>query len=77
MNESVLQIIRDLQAGKSITGEAAETVFSAIMQGEATPAQIAAILMGLTIRGEEPDVVAGAAAPSWELADTFRFTVPL
>lgn len=62
MNESVLQMIRDLQAGKTITGKQAETVFSAIMQGEATPAQIAAILIGLNIRGEGPDVVAGAAA---------------
>src|SRR6266850_292480 len=31
------------------------------MRGEATPAQIAALLMGLRVKGETPDEVAGAA----------------
>ena len=62
MNSAVLQMIKELQAGNTVSGEATETVFSAIMNGEATPAQIAAILMGLSIRGESPEVVAGAAA---------------
>ena len=62
MSDAVLQMIKALQAGNDIGGEAAETVFAAIMNGEATPAQIAAILMGLSIRGESPEVVAGAAA---------------
>jgi anthranilate phosphoribosyltransferase len=54
-------MIRDLQADIEITGQATEAVFSAIMNGEANPAQIAAILMGLSIRGESAEVVAGAA----------------
>ena len=57
----VSQVIKDLQAGREVDGEAAEAVFGAIMQGAATPAQIAAILMGLSIRGESAAVVAGAA----------------
>ncbi len=61
MREAVVQMIRDLQSGSKITGAAAEEVFGAIMHGEATPAQIAAILTGLSIRGESAEVVAGAA----------------
>jgi len=61
MREPVARMIRDLQAGDAITGEAAEHVFTAIMHGEATPAQIAAVLMGLSVRGETTEIVAGAA----------------
>ena len=55
------QALRMVQAGTALTEHEAEQVFTAIMQGEATPAQIGALLMGLSIRGETPDVVAGAA----------------
>jgi anthranilate phosphoribosyltransferase len=61
MNDTVLQMIRDLQADATITEQATEAVFSAIMNGDAMPEQIAAILMGLSIRGESAEVVAGAA----------------
>src|SRR5207247_903662 len=36
-------------------------VFGVVMRGEATPAQIAALLMGLRVKGETPEEVAGAA----------------
>jgi len=61
MSEAVVQMIRDLQAGAEITEQAAEAVFTAIMSGEVNPVRIAAILMGLSIRGESAGVVAGAA----------------
>lgn len=61
MENSIAQAIRDLHSGSDISGNTAESVFGAIMGGKATPAQIAAILMGLSIRGESPAVVAGAA----------------
>jgi len=61
MSEAVSRMIKDLQAGNPVSGEAAEAGFTEIMNGEATPAQIAAILMGLSIRGESAEVVAGAA----------------
>jgi len=61
MSQAVLQMIRDLQADAEITDQATEAVFSAIMNGDVMPAQIAAILMGLSIRGESAEVVAGAA----------------
>ncbi|MDQ6981728.1 MAG: anthranilate phosphoribosyltransferase, partial [Mariprofundus sp.] len=61
MSNIIPQMIRDLQTGDEISGAASEAVFSAIMRGEATPAQIAAVLMGLSLRGESAEVVAGAA----------------
>jgi len=61
MSESVVQMIRDLQVGDEVTGDATQSVFSSIMSGEATSAQIGAILMGLAIHGETSEIVAGAA----------------
>ncbi len=62
MSTNIQQAIKQLQAGNhDFSAEETEKVFSEIMQGEATPAQIGALLMGLSIRGESPEVVAGAA----------------
>jgi len=61
MSNCVTEIIKAIQSGTEITGEKSEAVFSSIMNGEASSAQIAAILMGLSIRGESAEIVAGAA----------------
>jgi len=58
---AIQQVIRLLQSGDSFSGELAEDVFGEIMAGQATPAQIAAVLMGLSIQGETAEIVAGAA----------------
>ena len=53
--------IAQLAAGRSLTaGESAEA-FDVLMRGEATPALAAALLMGLRIKGETAEEVAGAA----------------
>ena len=58
-------IVRDaiatLADGGSLTDAHAAEVFAVVMRGEATPAQIAALLMGLRVKGETADEVAGAA----------------
>ena len=62
MSDNAMQnALRMLQAGTSLTESEAEQVFAAIMAGEATPAQTGALMMGLSIRGETPEIVAGAA----------------
>jgi len=61
MTYLIQQAIADTQKGTVLNEQQAEQVFNQIMQGEATPAQIGALLMGLSIRGETSDLVAGAA----------------
>ena len=61
MSQAIQQMIQQLQAGQSISGQQTEKVFGLIMQGKAAPSQIGALLMGLTIRGETAEIVAGAA----------------
>lgn len=55
------QAIRQLAFGESLQGTQAAEAFGSIMRGEATPAQVAALLMGLRVKGETIDEVAGAA----------------
>lgn len=55
------QMIHLLQAGEIVSGEMVEQVFTSLMQGKLEGSQIAAILMGLSIRGEKPAQLAGAA----------------
>jgi len=61
MSITIQQALGLIQAGISINGEDAEAIFGQIMRGEATDAQIGALLMGFSIRGETPEIVAGAA----------------
>src|SRR5205814_5794782 len=46
---------------RSLSEPQTTAAFGAVMRGEATPAQIAALLMGLRVKGETPEEVAGAA----------------
>ncbi len=61
MAEAITNLLRAVHQNTPIDSAMVEVGFSAIMAGEATPAQIGAILMGLSIRGETPEMVAGAA----------------
>ncbi len=48
-------------AGQALDLADASRVMDEIMQGEATPAQVAAFLVGLKMKGETPDEIAGLA----------------
>lgn len=62
MTSSPLQgAIRALAFGQSLTSAQTTDAFAWIMRGEATPAQVAGLLMALRVKGETPDEVAGAA----------------
>lgn len=62
MTPDELQLaIRRLAFGESLAAAEVASAFGRIMRGEASPAQIAAILMGLRVKGESPDEVAGVA----------------
>ena len=53
--------LQQLATGASLEAGAAAAAFDVVMRGEATPVQIAALLMGLRGKGETADEVAGAA----------------
>jgi anthranilate phosphoribosyltransferase len=58
----IRESIAKLADGKPLTREEAHATMLEIMSGEATPAQIAAYITALRIRGETPDAIAGSAA---------------
>lgn len=58
---ALLLAIKTLAGGGSLSAEAARAAFDFIMAGEATPAQVSGLLMGLRVKGETPDEVTGAA----------------
>ncbi|MDQ6829835.1 MAG: anthranilate phosphoribosyltransferase [Gemmatimonadota bacterium] len=53
--------IRRLAGGESLTADETADAFDVVMQGEATPAQVAALLVGLRVKGETAAEVAGGA----------------
>ncbi|MGH7418411.1 MAG: anthranilate phosphoribosyltransferase, partial [Candidatus Rokuibacteriota bacterium] len=53
--------IASLAQRQSLSEELTAEVFGVVMRGEATPAQTAALLMGLRVKGETAEEVAGAA----------------
>src|SRR3954471_15493813 len=55
------QAIRQLAMGGSLSELQSREAFGTVMRGEATPAQVAALLVALRVKGETADEVAGAA----------------
>ncbi|MGB8315591.1 MAG: anthranilate phosphoribosyltransferase [Aestuariivirga sp.] len=53
-------IIAKAAAGKPLTREEARMAFGIMMSGDATPSQIAGLLMALRVRGETVDEITGA-----------------
>ncbi|MDO8605191.1 MAG: anthranilate phosphoribosyltransferase [Phaeospirillum sp.] len=55
------EVLGRIAAGGTLSETQAEEVFEIIMSGDATPAQIGGLLMGLRVRGETVDEITGAA----------------
>src|SRR5258708_31158344 len=49
-------------SGRTLTRPEAESAMGSVMAGEATPAQLGALLAALAVRGETVDEIAGFAA---------------
>lgn len=60
MSDAMKPVLNTLAAGENLSVEAAEAAFDIIMSGDATPAQIAGMLMALRVRGETVDEITGA-----------------
>jgi anthranilate phosphoribosyltransferase len=54
-------LIEKLQRRQDLTREEAASAMEAIMEGRAQPAQIAGLLIGLSMKGERPDEIVGLA----------------
>jgi anthranilate phosphoribosyltransferase len=60
MSANLKQTIARLAAGETLADDQSEAAFDIIMSGEATPAQIGALLMAMRIRGETVAEITGA-----------------
>ncbi len=60
-SSALLGALRKLAAGQNLQADEAAQAFDVIMSGDATPAQVAGLLVGLRVKGETPDEVAGVA----------------
>jgi anthranilate phosphoribosyltransferase len=60
MSANLKPAIARLAAGETLTDDQAEAAFDVIMSGEATPAQIGALLMAMRLRGETVAEITGA-----------------
>ena len=60
-SSALLGALRTLAAGQNLHADEAAQAFDVIMSGDATPAQVAGLLVGLRVKGETPDEVAGVA----------------
>ncbi len=56
---TLAQLIGKVASRHDLTADEAEAAFGTIMQGRATPVQVAALLTALRVKGETPDEVAG------------------
>jgi anthranilate phosphoribosyltransferase len=62
MSDVVRDALATIVEGGTLSMDEAHAAMGAVMDGEATPAQLAAMLMGLRMRGESADELAGFAA---------------
>src|ERR1700733_13375839 len=60
MSQDLKATLGKLAAGETLSADEAESAFTIIMSGEATPAQIGALLMAMRIRGETVPEITGA-----------------
>lgn len=73
----IKEAINYLVSGSSLSFEQSTAVMEEIMSGEATPAQIAAFVTSLRIKGETVDEIAGLASVMREKAVPVEVTPPI
>ncbi len=68
--------LAELAAGRSLSRQEMESVFRQVMSGSASPAQIGALLMGLRLKGETIEEIAGAVTTMRALSTKVDVNVP-
>jgi len=77
MSDSIIRAaIASAVLRKDFSADDIRTVFASIMEGEATPAQIGALLIALRMKGETADEIAGAARAMREKAAPIAVSDP-
>ncbi len=77
MNLSILPFLHQVVEGRSLSAAHAERVLEIILRGNSEPAQIAALLVGLRMKGETVDEVAGFARAMRRVAQPLSIPGPL
>ena len=62
VSDGMRPLLAAVASGRALTRDEAEAAFSLLLTGAATPAQTGAFLMGLRVRGESVEEIAGAVA---------------
>ncbi len=70
------QTIQQVVETRDLSYEQMQAVMTAVMSGEATPAQIAGLLVGLRMKGETVDEISAAAQVMRSFAETVTVAVP-
>jgi anthranilate phosphoribosyltransferase len=65
-----------LSHGASLSRDEAARAFGCVMRGEGTAAQVSALLMGLRVKGESPEELAGAATALREAMTVLHADAP-
>lgn len=73
----IKQAIESLVSGRSLASEQASGVMEEIMSGKATPAQIAAFVIALCIKGETVDEIVGLARVMQAKAIPVKIALPV
>jgi anthranilate phosphoribosyltransferase len=68
----IAQAIQEIVEGRSLNFEQARSVMSEIMEGKTTPAQIAALITALRMKGETVEEISGFAEAMREHAQNIR-----
>ena len=58
---NISPLLEKLMRRENLTTDESADAMAAIMSGDATPAQIGALLVGLTMKGERPAEIVGLA----------------
>lgn len=58
--KAIREILEGIIAGQDLSARESEAIFSAVMRGEWTPAQLGALLVGLRMKGQRVEELVGA-----------------
>ena len=68
--------LNEVVSGRSLSKAAMRDVMAQVMSGDATPAQIGALLVAFRMKGESIEEITGAAEVMRELATPVAVTTP-